>query len=92
VQTTVVFLPNTPEQGVCLAEISRHSPHLVAATDPPYNVRIDGSVSGLGFIHHREFLMASGEMSESAFTEFLCTAGGDIVLDSFLGGNRGRAY
>jgi DNA modification methylase len=40
-------------------------------TDPPYNVRIDGNVSGLGSISHREFLMASGEMSESEFTEFL---------------------
>ena len=31
-------------------------------TDPPYNVRIDGHVSGLGRIKHREFAMASGEM------------------------------
>jgi DNA modification methylase len=40
-------------------------------TDPPYNVRIDGNVSGLGRIKHREFAMASGEMSESQFTSFL---------------------
>src|SRR5262249_52351080 len=32
-------------------------------TDPPYNVPIDGHVSGLGRIRHREFAMASGEMS-----------------------------
>ncbi len=40
-------------------------------TDPPYNVKIDGNVSGLGRVKHREFAMASGEMSESQFTAFL---------------------
>jgi len=40
-------------------------------TDPPYNVAIDGHVSGLGKIQHREFAMASGEMSADEFTVFL---------------------
>ncbi|MEZ5763709.1 MAG: DNA methyltransferase [Xanthobacteraceae bacterium] len=40
-------------------------------TDPPYNVRIDGNVGGLGSIRHREFAMASGEMNRSEFTGFL---------------------
>jgi DNA modification methylase len=40
-------------------------------TDPPYNVPIDGHVCGLGRIRHREFAMATGEMSVEAFTEFL---------------------
>lgn len=40
-------------------------------TDPPYNVKIDGHVSGLGAVRHREFAMASGEMTEAEFTEFL---------------------
>src|ERR1043166_5751486 len=39
--------------------------------DPPYNVRIDGHASGLGGIHHREFAMASGEMTSTEFTAFL---------------------
>lgn len=39
--------------------------------DPPYNVPIDGHVGGKGQIHHREFLMASGEMSEVEFTRVL---------------------
>jgi DNA modification methylase len=39
--------------------------------DPPYNVPIDGHVSGLGRTSHREFAMASGEMSETEFTAFL---------------------
>jgi len=37
----------------------------------PYNVAIDGHVSGNGRITHREFPMATGEMSEVEFTEFL---------------------
>ena len=40
-------------------------------TDPPYNVQIDGNVSGLGKVKHREFDMASGEMTEAQFTAFL---------------------
>jgi DNA modification methylase len=43
-------------------------------TDVPYNVKIHGHVSGLGRIKHREFVMASGEMSESEFTAFLSSA------------------
>jgi len=45
-----------------------------ALTDPPFNVRIDGNVCGKGAIRHREFAMASGEMSQEAFTSFLTTA------------------
>src|ERR1700734_1788287 len=40
-------------------------------TDPPYNVAIDGNVSGLGKIRHREFAMASGEMTRDQFVTFL---------------------
>jgi DNA modification methylase len=40
-------------------------------TDPPYNVRVDGHVSGLGKVRHREFAMASGEMTDEEFTSFL---------------------
>ena len=40
-------------------------------TDPPYNVKVDGHVCGSGVIKHREFAMASGEMSEDEFTRFL---------------------
>src|SRR6266436_1113849 len=42
-------------------------------TDSPFNVRIDGNVSGLGKVRHEEFAMASGEMSEAEFTAFLST-------------------
>ena len=39
--------------------------------DPPYNVRIDGHVCGLGNTKHREFAFASGEMNTQEFTTFL---------------------
>lgn len=40
-------------------------------TDPPYNVPVDGHVGGKGKIKHREFVMATGEMSQVEFTTFL---------------------
>jgi DNA modification methylase len=40
-------------------------------TDPPYNVPIDGHATGLGKTRHRDFLMASGELSPAEFTSFL---------------------
>jgi DNA modification methylase len=40
-------------------------------TDPPYNVRIDGHATGRGKVRHREFPMASGEMTAAVFTAFL---------------------
>jgi DNA modification methylase len=45
----------------------------VVLTDPPFNVPIDGHVSGLGKVKHQDFAMASGEMSEREFTDFLST-------------------
>ena len=46
----------------------------VVFTDPPWNVPIDGHVCGNGSIRHREFLMASGEMSEPEFISFLSSS------------------
>lgn len=43
----------------------------VVFTDPPYNVKIEGFVSGLGKNQHREFAMASGEMNKEQFIAFL---------------------
>jgi DNA modification methylase len=43
-------------------------------TDPPYNVRIDGNATGLGANRHREFAMASGEMTHAEFQNFLLSA------------------
>jgi DNA modification methylase len=41
--------------------------------DAPYNCKIDGHVSGLGDVKHREFAMASGDMSDTEFRTFLAT-------------------
>ena len=40
-----------------------------AFLDPPYNVKINGHANAKG--RHREFAMASGEMSENEFRKFL---------------------
>jgi len=51
-------------------------------TDPPFNVPIDGHACGKGSIHHREFAMASGEMTKEDFTEFLTGAFRHLVAHS----------
>ncbi len=51
-------------------------------TDPPYNVAIDGNVTGLGKIKHAEFAMASGEMSATEFTRFLQQSLGAMAMVS----------
>jgi DNA modification methylase len=43
-------------------------------SDPPFNVRIDGHATGLGAHRHREFAMASGEMTYAEFQTFLLGA------------------
>jgi 16S rRNA G966 N2-methylase RsmD len=57
----------------------------VVFVDPPYNVPIDGHVSGLGRLRHGEFAMASGEMSETEFEVFLRTALGHHATHSVDG-------
>ena len=42
--------------------------------DPPYNVAIDGNVSGNGSVKHRDFVMAAGELNEAEFVAFLTTS------------------
>jgi DNA modification methylase len=57
----------------------------LAFTDPPYNVRIDGHAGGLGSIKHREFAMASGEMSEAEYTGYLAVIFGNMAHVSMDG-------
>lgn len=45
----------------------------LVVTDPPYNVKVQGHVCGSGKVKHKEFAMASGEMTQSEFTAFLNT-------------------
>lgn len=48
-------------------------------TDPPFNVRIDGHATGAGGIRHREFPMASGEMSSAEYRAFLQASIGRVA-------------
>ncbi len=54
-------------------------------TDPPYNVPIEGHVGNSGKIKHREFAMASGEMSKGEFTTFLQKAFANMADNSLDG-------
>lgn len=60
-------------------------PAQMIITDPPYNVKIDGHVSGLGKPRHQEFAMASGEMTEGEFKSFLHSALGCMAANSIDG-------
>ncbi|KTE19875.1 hypothetical protein ATE67_14195 [Sphingopyxis sp. H050] len=55
-------------------------------TDAPYNVPIQGHVSGLGKHQHQEFAQASGEMSPAQFTTFLTDAFGGAAAHLKDGG------
>ena len=54
-------------------------------TDPPYNVRINGHVRGNGAVSHREFPMASGEMTASEFQTFLSESLALAAANTFEG-------
>jgi DNA modification methylase len=60
-------------QSTSYAALLRSERAQTLVTDPPYNVPISGHAMGRGKVRHREFKMASGEMSEEAFTGFLAT-------------------
>ena len=53
--------------------------------DPPYNVPIEGHVSGLGVVKHGDFAMASGELSSAEFLAFSRTSLGHAASRSKSG-------
>ncbi len=57
-----------------LDKLMQGEPADVGFTDPPYNVPVNGHVTGKGQVRHREFVQASGEMSAAAFETFLADA------------------
>jgi 16S rRNA G966 N2-methylase RsmD len=61
-----VYCGDSRDAAAFQAVLGREHAQMVF-TDPPYNVRIDGNVGGLGKVRHREFAMASGEMSPAEF-------------------------
>lgn len=67
-----------------LRRVVGDGPAIAAAfMDPPYNVKINGFVNARG--RHREFEMASGEMSDEAFGAFLRATLGAAVKVSKTG-------
>lgn len=80
-----ILCANALEEGSFTALMDGQVAEMVF-TDPPYNVPIGGHVSGLGAAQHREFVMASGEMSPSEFTNFLETAFRLLAAHSVNGG------
>jgi DNA methylase len=54
-------------------------------SDPPYNVAVPGHVSGLGAVRHKNFAMASGELTSAEFRAFLKTSLGHAAQCSIDG-------
>ena len=67
------LLCGTALEADSYAELMRGEVAALVFTDPPYNLRVS-QISGLGKTKHREFQMASGEMSETEYTRFLTEA------------------
>ena len=79
-----VICGNALDQTV-YAALMRGKKAATVITDVPYNLPIEGNVSGLGAIHHREFAMASGEMTPAEFTAFLTRVFGLLACYSVNG-------
>ena len=59
---------------VSTAKVMRGDKAQMVVTDPPYNLKIQGNVRGRTARKYPEFAMASGEMSEQQFEDFLARA------------------
>jgi DNA modification methylase len=57
----------------------------MVVTDVPYNVKVEGHARGRSKKKHREFAMASGEMSRPEFTHFLSVAMSQAIRFSIKG-------
>src|SRR6516165_1019137 len=82
----LLFCGDARDPGSYAALLGEEKPRLVFA-DPPYNVPILGHASGLGRIKHLDFSMATGEMTEEVYVDFLHTAlncMGDVLADGGL--------
>ena len=51
-------------------------------TDLPWNVPVAGHIRGNGRVKHREFAMASGEMSPDQFDAFMQTTLGNLAASA----------
>jgi DNA modification methylase len=66
-----VVLCGDSKDGAAFRRLFKNEKATAVVTDPPYNVPVNGHVGGKGEIHHREFAMASGEMTSGQFIDFL---------------------
>ena len=66
-------------------ELLLEQPARLVISDFPYNVLMNGHASGLGRHKHREFAMASGEMTSEVFTKFLCAVIKSLVAHTVNG-------
>jgi DNA modification methylase len=55
----------------CFERLMKDERADVVFIDPPFNVRIDGHVSGKGKVRHREFAQGAGKLSREQFVRFL---------------------
>lgn len=63
--------------GAALDQLMNGAVAQMIFTDPPYNVKVDGHICGMGSVKHREFAVAAGEMSKAEFAGFL----GDVLTN-----------
>jgi hypothetical protein len=71
--------------ATCYARLLDGEKANLVFADPPYNVPVHGHVSGKGVIKHREFAMASGEMTQAEFIDFLRQASQQLAAHSAPG-------
>lgn len=84
VGTHKIICGDSLQRGTYDALLNKEKADFVIS-DPPYNVKIDGHVGGLGAIKHDEFPMASGEMDDEEFSQFLGTVANRLVEASVEG-------
>jgi hypothetical protein len=68
---TGLLLPTTAISGSLYLALMAGEEAQMVFTDPPYNVPISEHAGRSGAIQHREFVMASSEMTSCEFTSFL---------------------
>ena len=79
-----ILVANTLEESSFIT-LMRGKRASMVLSDPPYNLRIEKFVSGLGKVRHSNFAMASGEMSEAEFILFLRQVCSSFVRHSHEG-------
>lgn len=79
------LLCGNAQEASAFEQLMDHQTAGMVITDPPYNVKVQGHVGGKGKIKHREFGMASGELSSAAFITFLTTTLALLVTHSKAG-------